>query len=235
MLAELQREFARELFAGGPRLAIYRDNVLSALADALALSHPVCVRLVGDEFFAALARRFAREVHSRSPDLGDYGAELGDFLAGFEPASALGYLPDVARLEWRLHVARRAAVSPALDLARWAELPEARRPDVRLRLAPGTALLHSPFPIDRIHAANQPGRSGAVDLSLVPAGVRLVVAREPSAAAVTRLEPRAWDVLAGLGRGETLARAAAGWDGDAEALARLLARAAERRWLGAPG
>ncbi|HXZ85619.1 MAG TPA: putative DNA-binding domain-containing protein [Myxococcota bacterium] len=232
MLAELQRAFARELFAGGERLAIHRDNVLSALAEALAAAYPVCVRLVGEEFFRALARRFAREVPSRSPDLCDYGAELGDFIAGFEPARALPYLADVARLEWRLHLARHAAVSPAVDFAGWAELPDERRADVRLRLAPATALLGSPFPIDRIHETNQPGFAGDARVSLDGAGARLVIAREPEGAACTRLGPAEWSMLAGLARGQTLAQAAAGWDGSAEALARLLARAAERRWLG---
>jgi hypothetical protein len=235
VLAELQREFARELFAGGQRLAIHRDNVLCALADALAAVHPVCVRLVGEEFFAALARRFAREVPSRSPDLGDYGAELGDFLAGFEPARQLPYLPDVARLEWRLHLARRAAVSAPVDFARWAALPPARRADVRVVLAPATALLASPFPIDRIHQANQPGPAAESEVSLDEGGVRLLIAREPEGAGFARLTEREWSLLAGLARGETLARAAAGWDHSADALARLLARAAERRWLGALG
>jgi hypothetical protein len=231
VLAELQRQFARELFAGGARLAIHRDNVLSALADALADTHPVCVRLVGEQFFGALARRFAREVPSRSPDLGDYGAELGDFHAGFEPVRELPYLPDVARLEWRLHLARRAAVLAPLDFARWAALPSARRADVRVRLAPATALLASPFPIDRIHEANQ--RDGDVEtaVSLDEGGVRLLVAREPEGARFARLAEREWQLLSGLARGETLARAAADWDDSAGALAMLLARAAERRWL----
>jgi len=232
VLAELQRAFARELFAGGTRLAIHRDNVLGALAEALAAAHPVCVRLVGEEFFGALARRFAREVPSRSPDLADYGAELGDFVAGFAPARELPYLADVARLEWRLHRARHAAVSAPVDFARWAALSPARRADVQVRLAPATTLLASPFPIDRIHRAQRPGASGEEVVSLDEGGVRLVVAREPEGAAFARLEPREWDLLAGLARGDDLARAAAGWDDSAEALARLLARAAERRWLG---
>ena len=234
MLAELQRAFARELFAGGPRLAIHRDNVLSALADALASAHPVCVRLVGDEFFGALARRCARELPSTSPDLGDYGAGLADFLAGFAPARELPYLADVARLEWRLHRARHAALAPPLDFARWSALSPARRADVRVGLAPATALLSSPFPVDRIHRANQPDASGDGVVSLDEGGVRLVIAREPEGAAFARLEPREWDVLAGLARGDTLAHAAAAWDRSADALAGLLARAAERRWLAAP-
>ncbi|HKC49404.1 MAG TPA: DNA-binding domain-containing protein, partial [Myxococcota bacterium] len=72
MLAELQRAFARELFAGGERLRVHRETTLAALSGALESVHPVCARLVGAEFFRALALRFAREVPSTSPDLCDY-------------------------------------------------------------------------------------------------------------------------------------------------------------------
>ena len=42
-------------------LRVHRETTLGALADALETIHPVCARLVGAEFFRALARRFARE------------------------------------------------------------------------------------------------------------------------------------------------------------------------------
>ena len=231
MLADLQRAFAAELFAGGERLAIHRDNVLSGLADALTALHPACAALVGPQFFGALARRFAREVPSRSPDLNDYGAELGDFLARFEPARALPYLPDVARLEWALHRARHALVSAPLDLAALGARAADQRAQAAFRLAPGTALLASPWPVDRIHAAAQPGAE--LTVSLDEGAVALVVAREPDGARATRVAPAELAVLAGLARGESLERAAAAWPDSADALGRLLARAAERRWLGA--
>jgi len=163
VLAELQREFARELLAGGPRLRVHRETTLAALAGALAATYPVCARLVGDEFFRAAARRFAREVPSRSPDLCDYGAELADWLAAFEPAQALPYLPDVARLEWALHRARHALSEP-------------------VRLV-------SPWPIDRIWRTNQPEFEGDDRVSLDRGGVTLVVERGPEGARFRRVTP----------------------------------------------
>ncbi|HTO69602.1 MAG TPA: DNA-binding domain-containing protein [Myxococcota bacterium] len=230
MLAELQREFARELFGGGERLAIHRRNVAAAHADALAAIHPACLSLVGEEFFAHCARRFAREVPSRSPDLNDYGAELGGFLARFEPARALPYLADVARLEWLLHRARHSLVSEAIDAARLAALEPERRAELRFPLAPGTGLLASPYPVDRIHAASQPG-AGDARVDLDDGAACLVVAREPGGAAFARVAPAEFGVLAGLARGEPLAHAAAEFPDSADALAQLLARASARRWL----
>jgi hypothetical protein len=231
MLAELQRAFARELLAGGARLRVHRDTTFGALADALETVHPVCAQLVGAEFFRALALRFARDVPSRSPDLCDYGAELGEYLERFEPARALLYLPDVARLEWALHRARHAADAPRLDVARVAMLPEAQRGELPLRLAPGTALLDSAFPVDRIWEANQPGFAGDDRVSLDADPAPLVVAREPRGACFTRVSRAELELLAGFARGLPLERAAASWAGTAESLGAALARAVEARWI----
>jgi len=231
MLLELQRRFARELFAGGERLRTHRETVLGSLADALEATHPVCLRLVGPDFFRALARRFAREVPSRSPDLNDFGAELGEYLERFEPARALPYLPDVARLEWALHRARHAGDAPPLDAAALAALPEGERAEFPFRLAPGTTLVESPYPIDRIWEVNQPGWPGDGSVCLDAGAVHLVVAREPEGAAFQRVTPAEWAVFAGFARGAGLARAAAAWPESPESLGRALARAAERRWI----
>lgn len=223
MLAELQRAFARELLGGAARLRPYRDTTLGALAGALAAIHPVCARLVGDEAFEALARRCARERPSRSPDLNDYG-ELAEFVAGFAPARGLPYLADVARLEWALHRARHAALAPAVELTRVTV-------ESRFALAPGSTLMASPWPIDRIWERNQPGFAGDGEVRLYAGGALLAVAREPEGARFTRVEPAELALLEALRRGLPLERAAGDWPGSAESLGALLARALERRWL----
>ena len=223
MLAELQRAFVRELFGDGERLRPYRETTLGALAGALAAIHPVCERLVGAEPFRELARRCARERPSRSADLNDYG-ELADFIAGFEPARALPYLADVARLEWALHRARHASLAPPLEPARLRE-------DSRIALAPGTALLASPWPVDRIWETNQPDFTGDTEVRLDAGAVQLIVAREPQGARLSPLEAAEFAVLGGLASGLSLERAAGAWTGSAGSLGAFLARALERRWL----
>ncbi|MCP9828035.1 putative DNA-binding domain-containing protein [Synechococcus sp. L2F] len=47
--------------------------------------YPICERLVGEPFFAAMAARCASEHASPSPDLGDFGGELPAFLRAFTP------------------------------------------------------------------------------------------------------------------------------------------------------
>lgn len=83
----------------GQRFGIYRNNVLVSLGDALAAKYPIVCQLVGDVFFAAMARAFIACEPPQSPVLAEYGAGFAPFIEAFEPARRLPYLGDVARLE----------------------------------------------------------------------------------------------------------------------------------------
>jgi len=183
-LLELQAAFARGVFdptdakiaeaivpAGMPaadRVAVYRGNVLGNCTSALREAYPVILGLVGERFFDALARRFATQVPSRSGDLHDFGAELGEFLESFAPARDLPYLPDVARLEWAVHCVFHARAAPKLDASELAAVPPERLADLHLELSPAARLVRSAHPILTIWRVNQPEWDGdqAVDLGL---------------------------------------------------------------------
>src|SRR5262245_35052247 len=81
------------------RLAVYRGNLLGTATHALASAYPVIVKVVGDEFFAAMASEYARHSPSTDGDLNEYGMQLAGFLESFAPVRELPYLPDLARLE----------------------------------------------------------------------------------------------------------------------------------------
>ena len=68
------------------RFAVYRNNVVSSLIDALAETFPVVQALVGVEFFRAMASLFVRQSPPRSRVLASYGAALPSFIASFAPA-----------------------------------------------------------------------------------------------------------------------------------------------------
>lgn len=152
------------------RLAVYRNNVMVSLVDALAQTFPVTQQLVGEAFFRAMAQLFVRAHPPRTRVLSHYGDELPGFIAQFPPAAGLPYLPDVARLEMQRLQALHAADAPALDEAAITaalEDPEAL-PLQRWRLHPSLQLLRSPHAAVSVWAAHQDG-SGialeAVDLS----------------------------------------------------------------------
>jgi hypothetical protein len=97
------------------RIGIYRGNLTSGWDKALSAAYPVVRQLVGAEFFSALARAYGKAWPSQDPDLNFFGANLADFLAGFEHVGAYPYLPGMARLEWALHRVYYAPDAPVLD------------------------------------------------------------------------------------------------------------------------
>ncbi|MCB1338059.1 MAG: putative DNA-binding domain-containing protein [Maritimibacter sp.] len=147
----------------GRRFDVYRNNVVVSLKAALATGFPVIEKLVGTEFFAAMAGVFVRAHPPTSPVLAMYGEAFPAFLASFEPVAHLPYLADTARLEYALRQAyhaadARPATPGALDTPRLAK--------ARLQLAPATRLVASPYPIGTIWRANTepgapPARGGA--------------------------------------------------------------------------
>lgn len=81
------------------RFSVYRNNVVVSLIEALEAAYPATVRLVGEEFFRAMARAYAIVHPPTSPIMLGYGDGFSDFIAAFEPAQELPYLADVARIE----------------------------------------------------------------------------------------------------------------------------------------
>ena len=115
-LVETQRDFLHALLTGdrdaavrlglrgqiavADALRLHRDTVLSGLTTSLQLSFPTVDELVGRAFFDQAALAFAEQSPPRAANLCAYGGAFATFLAGYEPAAALAYLPDVARLDW---------------------------------------------------------------------------------------------------------------------------------------
>jgi len=199
------------------RFAVYRNNVQHGLSTALATRFPVVERLVGADFFAATARVFAAQHPPETPVLLDWGEAFPAFLAGFEPAAGLPYLPDVARLEWLRGRAYHAADAPAADPA----LLSAFRPEtLRLTLAPSVAGFASRWPAVSIWAMNQPG---APSRRLPPGPEFALIARRPEFdVIVAPLDEPGHCLLRGLLRGAPLAMAAI--DTDPAPLLALLIR-----------
>ncbi len=139
------------------RFAVHRNNVVVSLVDALADTFPVMQELVGPKFFRAMAALFVRHVPPRSPVLAHYGEALPAFIEGFEPAAALPYLADVARLEYaRLQACHAADAEPAAAEALQQALSQPERL-ARLRLVchPSVRVLASRFAVVSLWAAHQ--------------------------------------------------------------------------------
>ena len=228
-LAAQQARFMDALCAPGApaqaQLAIYHGASRANWLKALAAAYPVVQRLVGESFFVALCDDYLRRFPSRSGDLNQLGGWLHQFIEGYPPAAALGYLAEVARLEWALHEAGHAGDAPRFDFASLATVPAERHGDIELQLAPWARLLRSSHPIVAIWEANQPGRDGSLEPATGDED-RVLVLREDYVPRPTRLSLPEWTVLGAIARGERLAGVVASLGDDAALLGEVLARQA---------
>jgi len=137
------------------RLAVYRHHVFTTLTATLEAAFPVVCQLVDRRFFAYVADGFIRLHPPGNPCLDEYGSAFAGFLDGFGACEGLPYLPDVARLEWAIHLAAQAPEVAPLDPALLGSVSPADM--ARLRFIPraGLAYLVSPWPVDRIWRAHQ--------------------------------------------------------------------------------
>lgn len=129
------------------RFGVYRNNVTTGLGKALEAGFPAVMSLVGADFFRSAAVIFLRNHPPQSRIMMLYGAEFPGFLAAFEPAQSLGYLPDVARLEQAIRESYHAADCAPISAEVLAALPEARLLMSRFRLAPSLRIVRSAWPI----------------------------------------------------------------------------------------
>lgn len=162
-----------------PGFAVYRNTVMKGCIDALQANYPAVTRLVGEEWFRATAAIFVRQSPPTNPMLLDYGAAFADFLAGFEPAAELPYLPDIARLDRYWTEAHAAPDDDVLDPAAIAGLtPEelastAMRPHAAARWA-----WFPDAPIYSIWSRNRRDNTPDVDFDWIPEGALLVRPRD---------------------------------------------------------
>lgn len=193
-LREFQAEFRRALFedavtdglaasihAGGiaveRRLKVYRNNMMASLSSSLRATYPAIHRLLGDDPFAALARRYVLEHPSTNGDLHRFGAEFARFLSTRPELAELPYLPDTARLEWAYHRVFHAAEKQPITARRLAELDPADFPRLCFELHPASRLLYSKYPLPSIWRLAVHGDRESSEVRLDEGEAHLMVAR----------------------------------------------------------
>lgn len=191
------------------RFVVYRNNVHSALINALVTAYPVTLQLVGEEFFRAMAGLFVQACPPAHPLISEYGSAFAAFIEDFEPASSVPYLPDVARLE-RLRVrAYHAADDVPMDRSALLQALHAET-DVgalRLQLHPCLATLDSAYAIVGIWSAHQ--AEGAIaDFNPWHAQTALVL-RQGLTVRVFAIDPGAAAFINSLNEGAALGIAVA--------------------------
>jgi hypothetical protein len=156
------------------RFAVYRNNVVVGLRDALAAAFPVVRRIVGAEFFAAMARVYVTREPPASPIMLAYGKGFPDFIGSFGPASGVRYLRDVARLERAWLESCYASEARPLPTEVFATIAPQDIEGLRFRLHPSVRLVQSPFPVLSIWRTNLP-ESEPISIDLTRAEAVLIV------------------------------------------------------------
>ena len=184
------------------RFAVYRNNVAVGLSAALAQRFPVIRRLVGADYFAALAASFVATDRPRSPVMAEWGAGFAAFLADFPPLAAWPWMADVARIEHARGLAFHAADAVPVRPDR---LTRADPALLRLDLHPSVIVLPLRHAGVAVWAMNQPGATPGP----VPAGPQIaMILRDPSwGVPVTAISPADAAMIAALPAG-TLTQAA---------------------------
>ncbi|UTD25733.1 DUF2063 domain-containing protein [Bradyrhizobium sp. WD16] len=179
-LAERQRGFAEALLDpaqpvpsglvgpdGQPsprRFAVYRNNVVAGLTQALRDAFPAVHRIVGADFFRAMAHPYVVMEPPRTPILLDYGEGFPGFIADFAPAAVLPYLADVARIERAWSEAYHAPEAMPLDPATIMSIAPDALPAMSLVLHPSLRVVRSRFPALTIWQMNVgDGVAGPID------------------------------------------------------------------------
>ncbi|MEJ2360671.1 MAG: DNA-binding domain-containing protein [Gammaproteobacteria bacterium] len=222
-LHEIQRQFCEALLEHDPAhisdqiradfigvktgLEVYRNNVFTNLREALRTLFPVINKLVGEAFFNYTTEHFIHDYPSPAGDLNQYGGDFAEFLTAFEPASSLVYLPDVARLEWAIHLVYHARNAAELDRQRLSLIPPGEYGDLRFKLNPACRLVQSAYPVNDIWQVNQPDYAGDPRVELDKGGVSLLVARHGDHIVLDPLTAGETAFLSTIARHEPFSRA----------------------------
>ncbi|MCV0393865.1 MAG: DNA-binding domain-containing protein [Rhizobiaceae bacterium] len=137
------------------RYDVYRNNVTVSLINALSDTFPATQRIVGEEFFRAMARLHVRQSPPTSPLLSDYGRDFPDFIEDFEHARNLPYLADVARIERAWLDAYHAADAAPLHGHMLTAIPPETLGQAVFTTHPATRVVRSRFAAVTIFSVNR--------------------------------------------------------------------------------
>lgn len=137
-------------------LKIYQNNLLLTAQQALAISFPTVVQLVGADVFNYASKLLLIQSPPSQGDWGLWGEGLPAVLTDLAALAQYPFAADIARLDWMRHHSMRAQnnqVDPqSLQLLASVELDA-----LYIDYAASIFTMHSVFPIIEFWQASQPG------------------------------------------------------------------------------
>ena len=191
--------------APAQRLQVYRNMLEANHRAALATAFPMVLRLVGDDFFDCLCAAYLRDYPAASGKLQDYGAGFPDLISNDPKAARLGYLADVARLEWARQESALAPLDAPVSQKAADSVPVDEYENLHLCLASSLKLVHAEYPaLDIWLYCNDPGDSR---LDIEAHDQSVAVWRSGAQLSMLAIEPACYRLVTRLANGQTLGTA----------------------------
>ncbi|MGH6892478.1 MAG: HvfC/BufC family peptide modification chaperone [Dongiaceae bacterium] len=223
-------------FDAAERLAIYRNNFLIGLGEALKANFPVTLQLVGRDFFEQAARRFVLGHPPRRPCMFEYGAAFPDFLQDLPQLAAMPYVAEMARFEFARVAAYNAPTEASISTEQLSGLSPDQLDALPIRLARHAQLVSVQAPVLELWKAHQSPEPDLAGIDMNSRSHALLVCRPDRSLVVQELGSAAAQFLTAARADANLGLAAAqcGAEND-DALGRIIATALDLRLLAAPG
>lgn len=190
---------------GVERLAVYAGGYFARVHDALAEIYEAVRHLLGDEAFRQLAEEYAVAYPSGEYNLTYVGRQLPGFLQGHAQTARLGFLPDLASLEWRIAMAFHAFDESPVDVQTLSEAASQDPEGLTLEFQPSAQVFTSTWPVvDLWQARRTPLVS--IDIPLEGRPQSALIYRRGSEVFCEILPKEAFVLLEGLLSGATLGR-----------------------------
>lgn len=206
------KDFIQEQgFSQDQRLQIYRNNIFITLTEALKQVYPQTLRLVGEDFFVAVAREYLCTHPSPSGSLDYFGEHYPGFLATFPAVAAIPYLTEMAEFEWAHHVSYHAegVDSDVIHYSRLQEIPVEKYDDLQFRLHPSVQLCLFQYPIMSIWRYCQSEESEREEVLNLPSGNSsecILMLRQHYDVTISPLTQGEYALLSHLQNGQTFSK-----------------------------
>jgi hypothetical protein len=232
--APLAPAIVADAFDSAERLAIYRNNFLIGLGEALNANFPVTLQLLGRDFFEQAVRRFVLAYPPRRPCLFEYGAEFPAYLAGLPQLAAMSYVAEMASFEFARIAAYNAPTEGCLSAVQLAGLSPDQLETLPIRLARHAQIVPVRSPVLELWKAHQQPDPDLAGIDMTPRPHTLLVCRPSRTLVVRAIEPPAVQFLSAAGDGTRLGLAATRCGADDAVLGGIIAMALDLELLADP-
>ena len=230
--AALAPAIVADSFDGPERLAIYRNNFLIGLGEALKANFPVTLQLLGTDFFEQTARRFVLSHPPQRPCLFEYGAGFADYLRDLPPLATRPYIVDMARFEFARVAAYNAPAEPAITPETLIGLSPEQLEALPIRRARHALIVAVRAPVLALWQAHQAAEPDFAAIDMTPKSYVLLVCRPDQTLMYQELELSASAFLLAAEHETSLGIAAAQCGAiDDGTLGRIIALALQLRLL----